>query len=176
MNLAEFQARLRAYTQPVVVDVWAPWCMPCRVTRPILKRLAQEYQGKVALWEINAEDHPDLLRELKIFGIPTLIAFRDGQEISRHIGAKSERDLNEMFRLLSEGKTPPRLKPVERLLRIAIALVLVALTFATSGGWPLYVLAGLVFFSAVYDRCPVWKAMTGWVQDIASKQNSERAS
>lgn len=176
MNLAEFQAQLRTYTQPVVVDFWAPWCMPCRVTRPILKRLAQEYQGKVALWEINAEDHPDLLRELKIFGIPTLIAFRDGQEISRHIGAKPESDLNEMFRLLSEGKTPPRLKPVERLLRIAIAVVLVVLAFSTSGGWPLYVLAGLVFFSAVYDRCPVWKAITGWVQDIASKQNSGRAS
>ncbi|ACL26173.1 thioredoxin domain-containing protein [Chloroflexus aggregans] len=174
MKMTEYQNHLRTYTQPVVVDVWAPWCMPCRVTRPILKRLAQEYQGRVALWEVNAEEHPDLLRELRIYGIPTLIAYRDGQEVSRQLGAKSEAELRSLFQHLAEGKTPPRLQPLERLLRIMIALVLVGLVWFGVGGWPLLVLAGLIFFSAVYDRCPIWKAVTSWVRDVTAKRSTGR--
>ncbi|WP_298817466.1 thioredoxin domain-containing protein [Chloroflexus sp.] len=174
MNLSEFQARLRTYDLPVVVDIWAPWCLPCRVTRPVLQRLAQTYQGQVALWEINAEAHPELLRDLKVYGIPTLIVYRDGQEIIRHIGAKAEAELSEMFHHLAEGKTPPRISARERLIRIVVALVLAVIAWSGGVGWPLFVLAGLVLFSAVYDRCPVWQTITSWMRGMSKKQDTER--
>ncbi|MBI5353646.1 MAG: thioredoxin family protein [Chloroflexi bacterium] len=57
------------------------------MVKPILVNLAQEYRGRVDLWQINADDNQDLLRELKIYGIPTLIVYRNGKETLRQVGA-----------------------------------------------------------------------------------------
>ncbi|MCS7011253.1 MAG: thioredoxin domain-containing protein [Anaerolineales bacterium] len=172
MNLKMYQNRLQGQTRPVVVDFWAPWCAPCRTIKPILKNLAQEYQGKVDVWEINADEHPDLLPVLKIYGIPTLIAYQSGQEVARYIGARPASDLRDLFRHLAEGKIPPRLSLRTRLVRIALAVGMAIIGWFNPTSWPFYVVAGFIFFSAVYDRCPVWNAVTSWLKQQRAKHTN----
>lgn len=70
-----------------LVDVWAPWCGPCRTMGPILEALAQEYAGRVDFGKINADDEPGLANQFGVEGIPTLLFFRRGQLVDRVVGA-----------------------------------------------------------------------------------------
>jgi thioredoxin 1 len=101
-----FYERLKQNPRPVVVDLWAPWCGPCKVIKPTIAKLAMEYQGRVDVWEINADDSQDLLRNLKVYGIPTLIGYQDGNEIARYIGVKPKNELQSLFESLSKGEIP----------------------------------------------------------------------
>jgi thioredoxin 1 len=132
---------------------------------PALKKLEQEYHGQVDVWKVNADEQPELLRKLRIFGIPTVVAFRDGQEVARKVGAASPDALNGLFQA-GLGKAvpakPSRMSPADRMVRIFAGIFLMAL--ASSGayhGWYLLLaIAGAaVAFSAFYDRCPVWQAI-----------------
>ncbi len=89
--------RLRSHAGAVVVDVWAPWCMPCRVLTPVLDRVGEDYAGRVAVWKVNADEEPEVAIALGVRGIPTLIAFRDEQEVGRQVGLAPERILRELF-------------------------------------------------------------------------------
>jgi thioredoxin 1 len=86
MNLDELKRKLRSHPNPVIVDLWAPWCIPCRVSKPIMESLAKEYEGRVDFWAINADEHSQLIHELKIFGIPTVLvtATKSYQQIYRY--------------------------------------------------------------------------------------------
>ena len=66
METQVFFEKLKQNPRPVVVDLWAPWCGPCKVIKPTMEKLAREYQGRVDIWEINADDSQELLRHLKI--------------------------------------------------------------------------------------------------------------
>jgi thioredoxin 2 len=74
-------------TVPVLVDVWAPWCGPCRMVSPALEQLAHERAGQLKLVKVNADDSPELSRRFEIQSIPTLMVVRDGQVLARQIGA-----------------------------------------------------------------------------------------
>ncbi|HNB54097.1 MAG TPA: thioredoxin family protein, partial [Anaerolineales bacterium] len=77
MQPNEFFDKLKTNPRPVVVDLWAPWCMPCRAMAPLVKKMEKQYDGQVDVWKINADDSQDLLRALRVFGIPTMILYRD---------------------------------------------------------------------------------------------------
>jgi len=75
---------------PVVVDLWAPWCGPCRMVSPALENLARTYAGKVKLVKVNVDEAPGLARRFEAQSIPTLLVMRDGKVIDRQVGAAPE--------------------------------------------------------------------------------------
>jgi len=132
------------------------------MVKPILEKLAKEYEGRVDLWQINADDSQDLLRELKVYGIPTLIVYRNGKETLRQVGAKPTSALHNLFETLATGDMPTvlGLSSMDRFIRMGAGIAIAAIAWATQANWILYFIGGLLIFSAVYDRCPIWRALT----------------
>lgn len=154
-----FFERLRRNERPVVVDVWAPWCGPCRMLEPALERLAEEYAGRVDLWKINADEEPDLVRALGVHGIPTLIVYRGEREIARRIGAQSQSALTALFEAALSGRAPAPTgpAPMDRVLRIAAGFVFLAIAWTKAS--PALLVIGILFLlTGVYDRIPLWHA------------------
>ena len=136
------------------------------MTKPILEKLAREYQGKVDFWPVNSDENQQLLQELKIFGIPTVLFLQDGQIVGKITGARTENAYREMFEALASGqqiRTP--ISPFDRFLRLGIGTVTVIFALQASTWW-LLALGLLILFSGVYDRCPIWKAITGYIKNL----------
>lgn len=74
----------------VMVDFWAPWCMPCKLIAPIVEKIAEEMKGKVSVLKSNVDENPDIATELSIMNIPTLVLFKAGKEVLRIIGVNSK--------------------------------------------------------------------------------------
>ena len=72
---------------PVVVDLWAPWCGPCRQIAPVLERLAERHAGRLKVVRVNIDDNPGLAQRHQAMSIPLLVVMRDGQEVDRIVGA-----------------------------------------------------------------------------------------
>jgi thioredoxin 2 len=78
---------------PVLVDLWAPWCGPCRMVSPALERLAHDYAGRVKLVKVNVDEAPELSRRFDAQSIPTLLLLHNGRVVARQIGAAPEATL-----------------------------------------------------------------------------------
>ena len=72
--------------KPVVIDFWAPWCGPCRSVAPIIEELATTYEGRVIIGKYNVDEDSDLGVEYGIRNIPTMLFFKDGQMVDKHVG------------------------------------------------------------------------------------------
>ena len=82
-----------AASLPVVVDMWAPWCGPCRMVSPALTQLATELAGRVKLVKVNVDESPKLQQRFAVQAIPTLMVLRHGQVVAQRAGAMPLADL-----------------------------------------------------------------------------------
>lgn len=85
-----FEKEILKSDKLVVVDFWAPWCMPCKLIAPAVEKLAEEMKSKVSILKSNVDENPDIATELSIMNIPTLVLFKGGKEVSRIIGVNSK--------------------------------------------------------------------------------------
>ena len=95
VNGNNFQQEVLESSIPVLVDFWAPWCMPCRMLEPIIEKLAEENQGKLKVCRLNTDENQYIAAQYGIQGIPTLIVFKEGREIGRIVGAMPKEKLQE---------------------------------------------------------------------------------
>ena len=91
---------------PVLLDVWAPWCLPCRSLGPVLEELASSLVGRVRVIKLNSDQNPATASRLRIQGIPTLVVFKDGREVTRMIGVRGH---DELERKLEQVLSAPAL-------------------------------------------------------------------
>ena len=89
----EFRAVAEESSLPVLVDVWAPWCGPCRMVSPALERLAGELAGKLKLVKVDADDNPEVSRRFEVQSIPTLVLLHRGEVVDKQVGALPEHQL-----------------------------------------------------------------------------------
>jgi len=87
---ATFQQEVLDSDLPVLVDLWAPWCGPCRMIAPIVEKLAREYAGRLKVAKLNVDDNPRTAAAYHVQGIPTLLIFKNGRVADRIVGVAPE--------------------------------------------------------------------------------------
>ena len=80
------------------VDFWAPWCSPCRMVAPIIDQLAEEFDGQAVVGKVNIDENEAAAVQYGVASIPTMIVFKDGQEVERIVGARPRPQLAELIR------------------------------------------------------------------------------
>lgn len=161
MNKTEFEQKISETEKPVIVDFWVAWCTPCLMTKPILDKLAKEYSDKVEFVPVNADDSREVLEQFRVFGIPTVLTLRDGKEVGRVTGAQNEANYRAMFEALAEGKEVKiPLAQFDRMLRLGAGAVFIMVGISTNN-WLVAGVGGVIAFMGIYDRCPIWNAITG---------------
>ncbi len=87
----EFERTVIGSEAPVLVDFYADWCAPCKYVAPLMDELAKTHEGKLLVVKVDTDQAPDLSQKLGIRGIPTVILFKDGEEVGRSVGFEPEK-------------------------------------------------------------------------------------
>ncbi len=87
-----FQTEVLNSAEPVLVDFWAEWCMPCRMLAPTIDKLATDYAGKVKVGKVDTDAAREIAMKYRIESIPTVILFKNGQPTQKFVGLRNEKD------------------------------------------------------------------------------------
>jgi len=100
-----FQTEVIASTTPVLVDIWAPWCGPCRIVSPIVEEIAASFAERAKVGKLNIDDYGEIATQYGVQAIPTLLFFKDGVVVDRVVGVAAQKVLAEKLNALLEQAT-----------------------------------------------------------------------
>lgn len=95
LTTSTFDEAINSASVPVLVDLWAEWCGPCKMIAPILSEIAEEQGDSLTIAKVNVDENPDLAMRYNVMSIPTLLIFQDGEVRKRVVGAKGKGQLLE---------------------------------------------------------------------------------
>jgi len=97
LSETNFQNEVIDSSQPVLVDFTAVWCGPCKMLDPVVKQLAQDWDGKVKVVKLDVDDSPDVAMNYQVMGVPTLMLFKNGEPVERVTGYQPKDRLEKKF-------------------------------------------------------------------------------
>jgi thioredoxin len=155
----------------IIVDLWAPWCAPCRAMEPAFKQISRKFDSQVDVLKINADESPEVMMELGVMSIPTVIGFAQGTEILRRSGMQTQSMLEFFFDATLNQKKPVVIPPAPaaRVIRTILGISLLVLGWFLGKSIVLMVIGGLVIFTGYYDRCPIFNALASRVKSLFTR-------
>lgn len=93
----ENYSRFTTENNLVLVDIWAEWCGPCRMISPIVDEISSDYHGKLSVGKLDADSNREIIQELGVRNIPTILLFKNGEIVDKSVGAASKEKLVEMI-------------------------------------------------------------------------------
>ena len=103
-DLTNWDAEVVQSPQLVMVDFWAVWCGPCQMVAPIVEELAKEYDGKLKVMKLNTDEAPEIAGRYQIMSIPTILFFKNGQQVEKLVGARPKPQFKQIIdSLLSQS-------------------------------------------------------------------------
>lgn len=91
INDANFEELVLQADKPVLVDFWAEWCGPCRMVAPVVNELSEEFSGRLIVGKVDVDSNPGIASKFGIRNIPTILFFKDGAVVDKHVGAAPNR-------------------------------------------------------------------------------------